>query len=295
MAKPKTPAPAAPAAQASQPDPFATLQPKALAKRVGPIFLGIWIVAALIQRPWAFIGAGAITVVGIGIIVWALRWAARTKAVASLVQGADTPEARKAALQKLDADFKKDDAAAVFAKAQLLMQEPDDGPRRALAALEKIDLGKVLANVADEARVQRAMIHLVLGETEPARALADGIDLSRHQNAKSRATMATVIGEAWARTGQAKRALETLGLFNPEDPEFAELKPQIYRALAFAHASVHDVKAMRGDLHKLMKLNPQLLGGFAGQKKVHPLLRKEAEQMLMKSGLVPRQTVMRRM
>ena len=284
----------APKTPAAQPDPFAALETPALLKRVGPIAAGVWVVAILVHQAWALIGAAVLTVAVLGAIWWARRWAAKNKAVASLLQGADTPEARKAALQKLETDFKKDDTAALFAKAQLLMHEPDDGPRRALAVLEQVEVGKVLPTVADEARVQRALIHLALGETDPARSLADSIELSRHENAKSRATMAAVIGEAWARTGQAKKALETMSVFNPEDPEYAELKPQMYRALAFAHASLNDMKAVRTDLHKLAKVNPQLLAGFV-QKKVHPMLRKEAEQILIRSGAMPRQTVVRRM
>jgi hypothetical protein len=68
----------------------------------------------------------------------------------------------------------------------------------------------------------------------------DGIDLSRHQQAKTKATLVTVIAEAWARTGQGKKALDTLGVFDPEDPEFTELKGQLYRAFAFAYAAVND-------------------------------------------------------
>src|SRR5690606_9991641 len=97
--------------------------------------------------------------------------------------------------------------------------------------LETINLNKVMANMADEARGQRAMIHLMLGEVTRARDLADGISLARHQDARSRAMLAAVVSEAWARTGQAKRAVDTLSAINPEDEQLAQLKPQLYRAL----------------------------------------------------------------
>lgn len=296
MPKPPKSTPAKPPAAvvAGPEDPLSPAALRQLAWRVGPIVLGVWVVAALINHRVVWIVVAALTVIAAGLLVWALRWAARARAVASLVQGADTPEARKAALAKLETEYGKGDANAAVARAQLLMQEPDDGPRRALATLETIDLGKVLPAVADEVRAQRAMIHLVLGETEPARALADNVDLSRHANAKTRAMLATVVAEAWARTGQAKKAIEIMSVFRVDDPEYADLAPQMHRSLAFAHASVNDLRAVRADLHKLFKLNPQLLAGFL-QKKVHPLLRKEAEQLLAKSGLVPRQTVVRRM
>ncbi len=276
--------------KATTPDPMAIFTPKKLGLRVGLVLLVIWGVAIAITRPWALIGAGMLTGVIGGVTVWALRFASKTRSVASLVQSAATPEARKQALAKLETDYKKNDSAAIFAKAQLLMAED---PRKALEALEQIDLRKVMAPIADEARAQRAMIHLLLGEAEPARALVDPIDLSRHQQPKTRATIAVVIAEAWARTGQGKKALDTLTVFDPEEAEFAELRPQMYRALAFAYASVNDMKGIRRSLKKLLEINPQLLGGFL-MKRVHPLLEREAKDLLKRSNVVPRKMIMKR-
>ncbi len=169
-----------------------------------------------------------------------------------------------------------------------------DDPRKALGTLESVDLGKVLGPVADQVRALRAMLHLSLGETAPARELADKLDLSKAQDAKTRAMFATVAGEAWARTGQAKKAVETLELFNPEDPEYSETKTQMYRARAFAYAGTNDTKAMTRSLRKLAEMSPHLLGMFVG-KRIHPLLEREAKQLLMKSGAVPRKMVRQRM
>lgn len=265
-------------------DPLAMLSWKSLAIRVGPILAIAWTLAALAGRWWALLIAGVLTLAVAGAIVWALRFASKSRKVASLVQAAETPEARKEALAKLESDYKKSDTAATFARAQLLLQED---PRKALAVLEEINLEKVMAPVADETRAQRAMIHLLLGEADKARALVDGIELSRHQQAKTRATLTAIVGEAWARTGQAKKAVGILDVIDPEDAEYEELKPQLYRARAFAHVAVNDVKAMRKDVHKLAQMNPQLLGGFVA-KKVHPLLAKEARQQLERLGAIPR-------
>ena len=101
--------------------------------------------------------------------------------------------------------------------------------------------------------------------------------------------------EAWARTGQAKKAVETLELFNPEDPEFTEVRAQMWRARAFAYAGANDMKGASRALKKLADISPQLLAMFMGNKKVHPLLEREAKQMLMKSGAVPRKMVRQRM
>jgi hypothetical protein len=280
---PKTPKPA--------PDPMAALTVKGLGLRVGLPIAGLWIIAVIVGRPWAFAGMGVVTVAAIALVVWAIRFASKTRAVADIVKAADSPQARKAALSRLETDFKKGDTAAIFAKAQLQLHED---PRVALKTLEQIDLAKVMAPIADEARAQRAMIHLLLGEAERARQLVDAIDLSRHQQAKTRATLVTVIGEAWARTGQGKKALDTLAVFDPEDPEFTELKAQLYRALAFAYAAVNDAKGIRKVLRKMLDINPQLLGGFL-VKKVHPLLEREAKEMLKRSGAVPKKMVVKRM
>jgi hypothetical protein len=147
--------------------------------------------------------------------------------------------------------------------------------------------------MADEARAQRAMIHLVLGEVGKARPLADGIDLSRHQEAKTRAMMTAVVGEAWARTGHAKKALDTLKLIDPEDSEYEQLRPQFYRALAYAYAHTDDVRGMRRAMRKLLDQDVRLLGGFLG-KRTHPLLAKEAKKLVMQSGQLPQRIVVQR-
>jgi hypothetical protein len=291
VSKPVTPSSSPPKAPKAASDPLAALTLKGLGLRVGLPLLGFWIIALIIGRPWALAGMGVVTAAAIALAAWAIRFTTRTRAVANIVKGADTPQARKEALAKLETDFKKGDTAAIFARAQLQLHED---PRVALQTLEQVDLAKVMAPIADEARAQRAMIHLMLGEAERARQLVDNIDLSRHQQAKTRATLVTVIGEAWARTGQGKKALDTLNVFDPEDPEYGDLKAQLYRAFAFAYAAVNDTKGIRKVLRKMIDINPQLLGGFL-VKKVHPLLEREAKEMLKRSGAVPKKMVVKRM
>lgn len=280
------------------PDPLGKDAIKKLLTRLSIPFAGIWVLCGLIagvatSRTTQVVSlsvAATVTVLLVGIVVWALRQAKKARGVASILSGIESAEDRRAALEKLDASFKKKDPAAIFARAQLEMQED---PKQALATLEQIDLGKVMAPIADEARAQRAMIHLMQGQVAEARPLADGIDLSRHQDAKARAMMAAVIAEAWARSGQAKKSLETLELFDPEDPEFVQLKPQLWRAFAFAYAYASNTKGMRRALKKLMEQDVRLLGGFL-MKKTHPLLMKEAKKLLEQSGQVPRKMVVQR-
>jgi hypothetical protein len=135
----------------------------------------------------------------------------------------------------------------------------------------------------------------MLGEVSEARKLADELDLGKQDDAKLRANFATVAAEAWARSGNAKKAIETLDLFNPEDPEYAELRPQMWRARAFAYAATSDTKGVGRALRKLGDINPHLLAMFVGQKKIHPLLEREAKQIVTKMGVVPRKVVRQRM
>jgi hypothetical protein len=117
------------------------------------------------------------------------------------------------------------------------------------------------------------------------------MELGKQQDVKTRAMFAAVAAEAWGRTGQGKKALELLEVFNPEEPELSEMRVQMWRARAFAAAGAGDMKAAGRALRKLCEMSPQLLGMFVGAKKVHPMLQQEAKQILMRSGAVPRKMV----
>src|SRR5690606_11198937 len=192
--------------------------------------------------------------------------------------------------EKLSDKAGKKDVAATFAKAQLELQQD---PEQALKTLEQIDLNKVAAPMADEARAQRAMIHLMQGQVNLARQLVDNIELKRHQDSKTRAMMAAVIAEAWARSGQAKKGLDTLELFDLEDPDYEDLRPQLLRAGAYCYAYTAKTKSMRRVLRQLMQIDVRLLGGFL-VKRTHPLLQKEAKRLLEQSGQVPRKMQVQR-
>ncbi len=280
------------------PDPLGRDALKKLLTRLAIPLVGAWLLGGLIAgvsqgstaKTVALAVPAVVTLVLVGIVIWALRQAKKARGVASILSRVESAEDRKAALEELGKNYKKKDPAAIFAKAQLELQ---DEPKKALETLEQINLGKVMAPVADEARAQRGMIHLMIGEVDAARRLADGIDLKRHNEPKARAMMAAVIAESWARTGQAKRGLETIEVFDPEDAEYAALKPQLWRAYAFAYAYASNTKGMRRALRKLLEQDARLLGGFLG-KRSHPLLKKEAKKLLEQSGQMPRKMVVQR-
>lgn len=271
---------------------------KGLLTRLGLPILALWIVFGMIAgyvdsttTRGILIAVPAIaTGLAIGVFVWARRQSQKAQGVASILREMQSSGDRGAALEKLESSFKKSDPAAIFAKAQVELQED---PRKALATLELINLNKVLAPIADEARSQRAMIHLMLGEVSPARQLVDNIEIKRHQDPKSRAMIASVMSEAWARSGLAKKAAETLDLFNPDDELYAQIRPQLWRARAYCCAYLSDTKGMRRALKKLLEQDVRLLGGFM-MKKTHPLLQQEAKKLLEQSGQVPRKMVVQR-
>src|SRR5580658_5982465 len=263
--------------------------------RVALVLGVVWAIAAIVTR-WTVIPlyvAAALTVAAVGAGIWLRGYVRKSRELGALLKSAgETEEGRQEALRKLGTDFKKGDVQAAIARAQLEMQ---DDPRTALATLESIDLGKQLAPVADQVRCTRATIHLQLGDLQEARALVDKLELGKQQEPKTRAMFAAVAGEAWGRTGQSKKAVELLELYNPEDPEYGEMRVQMWRSRAFACAGNGDMKGASRALKKLGEVNPQLLGMFVAAKKVHPMLQQEAKQLLMRSGAVQRRMVRQKM
>ena len=256
---------------------------------IGWVLCGI--IASYARVAWPLYVAAAVTLAVAGAGVWMIRYVRKSEALGAILRGADTDAGRKEALKKLETDFKKGDVQATMARAQLEMQ---DDPRTALETLEGIDLAKQMTPVADQVRALRASIHLTLGEAQKARALTDQLELGKQQEPKTRAMFAAVSGEALARTGAGKKALDVLELFDPEADDMGEMRIQMLRARAFAYAAVGDMKAAERTLRKLAETNPNLLAMFIG-KKIHPLLERSAKQLFMRSGAVPRKMVMKRM
>jgi hypothetical protein len=280
------------------PDPFSPQAIKSTAIRVGLILGAVWLVGGLIsgmsQSTWtsriALSIPAVISLIVIGVLIWTVRRTRSAREVANVLKGAETAEERKAAIERLSSG-KKTDPAKIFAQAQLEMQED---PKKALDTLERIDLSKVMAAVADEARSQRAMIHLTMGQVNLARQLVDNIELKRHQDPRSRAMMGAIAAETWARSGDGKKAIVTLGLFDLADPQLSQIAPQLLRSYAYAYAHTTKTRELKRTLRQMLKIDARLLGGFL-QGKGHPLLQQEARKMLEQSGAVPRKMQVQRM
>ncbi len=260
---------------------------KSILVRVGGIAAVVWVIALIIPGWVPKAVAGVLTVVALGGLFWFQRYIGRTQALGAILQNATSSAEKEAAIKQIEAQFGTGDAQAAMAKAQLELQLNQIDT--ALATLAAIDLSRTKVPIADQVRAMRATIHLSRGEVKDARALVDAFDLAKQQDSKTRAMLVAVAAEAWARTGQAQKASDQLSLFNPDDPEYADLRVQILRARA--HVCIHrdDVRGAQNALQSLAETNPYLMGMFAGQKHVHPLLEREARKIAERSGAVQRQ------
>lgn len=193
-----------------------------------------------------------------------------------------------ARIQKLAPKVAKGDSGAIIANARLIMQE---NPKGALEVLEKANLEKGAKMMAVQVQAMRAMIHLDLGEIKAAREVADAMLLDKVPDSRARASFSAVVAEAWARTGNPIEATDLLDKYDASDAAFKDARMQLLRARAFTAAHRNDLTGMKRALKGLTEISPQLLGIFAGQKRVHPLLMKEARKRLEKSGMIPRPKV----
>jgi hypothetical protein len=233
-----------------------------------------------------YVAAVLTVVVGVGAVL-VRRNLGKSEALGQLIaDGMDlAPDERAARIATLDKEVEKGDVGSIIAKAQLQMH---DSPRDALTTLEKVNLEKAAKVMANQVRGMRAMIHLNLGEAKAARELADTIILDKTPDLKSRANLAGIVAEAWARSGNPIEATELLDKYDPDDKDFSDVKVQLLRARAFASAHHNKLDRMKKALKELEEISPQLLAVFVGQKRVHPLLLQEAKKKLEKSGLMPK-------
>jgi hypothetical protein len=290
MASKKSKGPGAPAS-ASAPQPAASVAAvgpdwKSILVRVGAVAAVLWVIAIIVPGTWPKVVAGVLTAAGVGALLWFQRYMARTQALGAILQGASSSADKEAAIKQIEQQFGTTDAQAAMAKAQLELQL--NQVDAALATLAGVDLTRQMVPIADQVRAMRATIHLSRGEVKEARELVDAFDLGKQQDSKTRAMLVAVAAEAWARTGQAQKAQDQLALFNPEDPEYADLRVQMLRARA--HVCVHrdDLRGAQNALQALAATNPYLMGMFAGQKHVHPLLEREARKIAERAGAVQR-------
>ena len=218
----------------------------------------LWLTAAMTGSKWVLGAMGVLTVAAAGGLFWVYRFVQKQRSVMSLLQSAQaSPEARMAALAQLQGDNK--DVLKVIARAQL---EAQDDPKKAIASLELLDLAKVPSTSQDDVRVLRAQLYLATGRLRDAANMADGINLGAAPNPQAKAMVAAIVGEAWARTGKADRALVILDDLKIDDAEMGQAA--ILARMAKVFAAFHGGKKERAkkELEGLMKLDVNYLGRF---------------------------------
>lgn len=240
----------------------------------------VWITAAMTGSTIVLILVGVLTLALVGLLGWAWWQAKKQMAMMQLLQGAQaSPEARQAALAQLALqDPKGADVMGQLARAQLQAQE---NPDLALETLQAVDLTKVPTEAADQVRAFRTQLLLLKNRTREARDLADQINVSSSGPKASRAMVATVVAEAWARTGRHAEALVLLEDLKPEDPELEQMRPMLLYARVFANFASGKKERCKKDMKALMAQDMNLLGRFvAPGPGIHIELRQIAAEVL---------------
>ncbi|MBX3157570.1 MAG: hypothetical protein KF773_16465 [Deltaproteobacteria bacterium] len=248
----------------------------------------IWILV-IVAAIWAFtistgsmiltIVVGTLTAIAAGLFLWALRQLRKQQKIGTMLHGAVTsPEARRDALAKLSEGKDANEPVQLFARAQLLSQ---DDPKAGLALIEKVDLKVFPAAMQDDVSLLKAQLFLGFGRTQDARKCADVMNLDNPSRKEVRAYAASVVGEAWARTGKSKEALALLDTIELPKDNREQIAIQIKVARIFARFAGGNRNAARTELVALADENVDLLSRFlAPQFRVHPELQKIARRVL---------------
>jgi len=277
--------PAAAAADAaSDATPDAPAPPTAVIPRktwlvMGAIVVVAWAFAISTGNRWVMLVVGALTLVLAGVMLWALRTIRKHRSTMSLLQGAAaSPEARREALEKLSAGKDAGTPTNVFARAQLLAA---DDPQDALKLLRTVELRNYPPAMQDDVSLLQTQIYLRLGRTGDARKSADVMNLDNPQRKEIRPLAATIVAEAWARSGKPKEALALLDTIELPKKDAEQIALQARVARIFARFAAHQRGPARAELTALADEDPNQLGRFVlPQFRVHPELQKLARSVL---------------
>lgn len=267
-------------------------RPKMNWKVIGQIavgFLVLWVLAAMAQPyigVWGFVVAGVLTAAALGLGFYVWRLTSKSAALIDILKDAKDPASRKAAIERLQAAQSGEgkDAMNALAQAQLLAQED---PQKAIEVLEKVDLKKAPAVVADDIRANLGLFYLAQGRAREARALADEIRLDKQPQPKARAMYAAVMAEAFARTGASGEAMKLLETYKPEDPTYAEVRVLLHRARVYTCVQEKKRGLATQSLEVLVAESPEIVMQLAFAEK-RPEVAKLAKQVLGAAGRMPK-------
>jgi hypothetical protein len=277
-----TPTPDAASAAASDAAALAAPAPGYDKKRlywIAGIVVVMWAFAVSTGSTALLIVVGVLTLLVLGVLIWAYRLIRKQRGLVSTLQGAQqSPEARRAALAQLAEGKDANAPTTVFARAQLLAA---DDPKAALSLIEKVDMKSFQAAMQDDVALLKAQLYLSQGRTADARKSADFMNLDNPERAQVRSMAATIVAEAWARTGKPKEALALLETVKIPAKDEQQLGLQVRVARVFARFAANQRNQARTELVELADVDMNQLGRFIlPQFRVHPELVKLARQVL---------------
>jgi len=245
---------------------------------IGGVTLAFWAFAINTGSSIVLSIVGGLTVVLIGVLWWALRTIKKHRGTISLLQGASaSPEARREALAKLSKGKDANTPTNVFARAQLIAA---DDPQAALKLLASVELKSYHPSMQDDVSLLQCQLYLRMGRTADARKAADLMNLDNPQRKEIRAMAATIVAEAWARTGKFKEALALLDTVQVPKKDAEQIEMQARVARIFARFAANQRGPARAELAALADDDPNQLGRFVlPQFRVHPELQKLARSV----------------
>ncbi|HEU4612798.1 MAG TPA: hypothetical protein VFS15_12000 [Kofleriaceae bacterium] len=267
--------------------------PKKTLYWIGGITAVIWAFAISTGSMWFMIVLGVLTLVLALLLLRAFLFIRKQKNVVGLLQGAaSSPEARRDALEKLQAGKDADDPTNVFARAQLMAA---DDPQGALKVIEKIALTKFPPAMQDDVALLKTQLYLGLGRTADARRNADTINLDNPERKAARPLAGSIVAEAWARTGKPKEALALLDSIELPKKDGEQIAIQMQVARVFAKFAANQRKQAETELVALSDKDVNLLGRFLDPRfRVHPELQKLARRVLERNPIARRKMVVQR-
>lgn len=255
---------------------------------IGGITIAVWAFTLNTGSRVLMIVVGALTLLLIGMILWALRTIRKHRNTMSLLQsGVASPEARREALAKLAESKDAKSPTNVLARAQLLSQEE---PKEALALLDTIELKSYPPAMQDDVSLLRVQIYLRLGRPADARKSADLMNLDNPQRKEVKAVASVLVAEAWSRTGKPKEALALLDAIELPKKDADQLALQARFVRVFARFASNQRNQARQELVALADEDPNYLGRFVMPEfRVHPELQKLARSVLEQHPAARRQ------
>jgi hypothetical protein len=256
--------------------------PKKTLYWIGGITAVIWAFAISTGSMIFMIIVGALTALLAFVLVRAYLFINKQKKVVGLLQGAaGSPEARRDALAQLEAGKDADAPTNIFARAQLMAA---DDPQAALKLIEKKPIKEFPPAMQDDVALLKAQLYLGLGRTADARKAADTINLDNPERKQARPLAASIVGEAWARTGKPKEALALLESIEVSGKDAEQIQLQIRVARVFAKFASNQRKQAETELVALCDDDINQIGRFLDPRfRVHPELQKLARRVLERS------------